>query len=475
MLFNVYVPTSGDVLFKLRFLRALRRAMAAQRDAGRVVVLAGDLNLSRRPEDVPWKERLLHLPTVLGEAAEEGGAAARGGGGAAHAAALPPALAARLRAAGPDVRRVLSELRVVLVPGKMDGNTAMHARKEASWRAFWTHPETGKDVVLGRGYDAEESAQKRWLKLGEIAMEDPGDDTQAAACGGARRGGGGASSSDEDDDDDDGFGGAAAKRARVCRAGDDGAAPLPRTVLLWRADHIQACQLVEVLTKALGMSLSEEEQAAVGGAGDCPAAPAWRAWADALEAEDGMVDSFVAMHPTARGRFTCWEQYTNGRCARRLSRFLPSHHPHRPSPRFLRTSESHPPSNNAGTRTTARASTSSSSTAPSSLRAVRACPTRPCPSAACTVSTRCLSRARRRPPPRAAATGPPPSRAAASWTPSCRCVPPAQNRAEQIRTMQNHARRGRAAAARISRPFLVLPPLLFAHAVCALPLPAPGV
>jgi len=36
-------------------------------------------------------------------------------------------------------------------------------------------------------------------------------------------------------------------------------------------------------------------------------------WLDGLQEIDGMIDSFAKLHPNARGRFTCWNQYQNGR------------------------------------------------------------------------------------------------------------------------------------------------------------------
>ena len=53
---------------KMRFLDALRAAMAAQRAAGREVILAGDLNLVMRDADVFWQARHLvcHALTPIG-------------------------------------------------------------------------------------------------------------------------------------------------------------------------------------------------------------------------------------------------------------------------------------------------------------------------------------------------------------------------------------------------------------------------
>ena len=44
-----------------------------------------------------------------------------------------------------------------------------------------------------------------------------------------------------------------------------------------------------------------------GGAAVC------REWLNALIEQDGMVDSFTELHPSARGRYTCWSQYLNER------------------------------------------------------------------------------------------------------------------------------------------------------------------
>jgi hypothetical protein len=39
------------------------------------------------------------------------------------------------------------------------------------------------------------------------------------------------------------------------------------------------------------------------------------AWLRSVIDEDGMVDTFSALRPHAEGRFTCWDQYKNGRYA----------------------------------------------------------------------------------------------------------------------------------------------------------------
>jgi exodeoxyribonuclease-3 len=55
---SVYVPNGGkDFAAKLRFLEAMERWAAGARDAGRTLVVAGDLNVARTDMDVHPKER----------------------------------------------------------------------------------------------------------------------------------------------------------------------------------------------------------------------------------------------------------------------------------------------------------------------------------------------------------------------------------------------------------------------------------
>jgi exonuclease III len=70
VLFNVYVPcgssNSSQLSTKMKFLRALRRAMQRQRqEMGRAVILVGDLNLSKRRRDVHWKWRSVYINDIL--------------------------------------------------------------------------------------------------------------------------------------------------------------------------------------------------------------------------------------------------------------------------------------------------------------------------------------------------------------------------------------------------------------------------
>lgn len=66
---SVYVPNGGkDFPAKMRFLEALEGFAAAYRDAGRLLVICGDLNVARTERDVHPKER---KPRAIGQLPEE--------------------------------------------------------------------------------------------------------------------------------------------------------------------------------------------------------------------------------------------------------------------------------------------------------------------------------------------------------------------------------------------------------------------
>jgi exodeoxyribonuclease-3 len=69
LLASVYVPNGGkDFAAKMRFLEALDRWAAAAREAGRPLIVCGDLNVARTDQDVHPKER---KPNAIGQRPEE--------------------------------------------------------------------------------------------------------------------------------------------------------------------------------------------------------------------------------------------------------------------------------------------------------------------------------------------------------------------------------------------------------------------
>ena len=71
VLFNVYVPNGGGnsegFVNKMKFLNALRKAMAEQRKEGKAVMLVGDMNAKIDKKDIFWRHRCLNVDEVLKE------------------------------------------------------------------------------------------------------------------------------------------------------------------------------------------------------------------------------------------------------------------------------------------------------------------------------------------------------------------------------------------------------------------------
>ena len=104
VIFNVYAPaSSGQPLsYKMKFLNALRRAMQKQRDQhGKHVILVGDLNISHRPRDVYWADRVLFVNDIRQEVAME-----------IDPASLPP-WKNQLASSWPLIERALATRKVV--------------------------------------------------------------------------------------------------------------------------------------------------------------------------------------------------------------------------------------------------------------------------------------------------------------------------------------------------------------------------
>ena len=73
-LWNVYAPASANGLEKkMKFLRALRKAMQEKRKAsGKPQILVGDLNITHTALDLHWKNRSVHVQDILDEIARKG-------------------------------------------------------------------------------------------------------------------------------------------------------------------------------------------------------------------------------------------------------------------------------------------------------------------------------------------------------------------------------------------------------------------
>lgn len=286
-IFNVYIPYSGmgseRLPFKVRFLRALRRRMQAVRAEGYAVLLLGDLNIQRRLVDVHPDSRRVDVTKVLSDATAAAAAAAPAplvddtDGSeflAAAAAAAPASLAdgaerseylaaaAQLQQHWPAVQALLQSR--VAEPAQI--RTSGNGRTVDRWRLFATPPGGGSRVQLGSPFGSKDEA------MGEV--------------------------------------GSAYRVDEKCVTDEE-----TREVFVARpANSMRADQLQECLTKACNVVWSPQRLAAVvAAAGSASSAAVCREWLNSIIQEDGMVDSFAELEPTAQGRYTCWSQYLNER------------------------------------------------------------------------------------------------------------------------------------------------------------------
>mmetsp|Transcript_29702 Transcript_29702/g.96752 ORF Transcript_29702/g.96752 Transcript_29702/m.96752 type:complete len:637 (+) Transcript_29702:442-2352(+) len=162
VLFNVYVPAAGSgggrAEMKVRFLARLRERIAeVRRETGKAVILVGDLNVSRRKEDVTWNKRIVDAGALLrGELHER-----------REAEGFPEHLAALLRAAHAPFARAMDAAEVVRVPG----GTGKYDRKEDTWKVMAPTADGSGRVQLGKVSESESGAHLRF-GLGEDDMAE---------------------------------------------------------------------------------------------------------------------------------------------------------------------------------------------------------------------------------------------------------------------------------------------------------------
>lgn len=263
VLFNVYVPNGSGgkrLAYKLRWLSALRRAMAVERARGKHVLLAGDLNIALHPRDRCFLNRSLDASRLKQAAALLSDAAATQA--LNQAAAAWPAVCASLRA-----RTVVS----AQTANSRTGETF------SKFRCRTAHTRTGDAIQLSPAETSEVYASASY-EVDGLSVELGGELLLGSTSG------------------------RFPQRGPNCLTG--------------------SC-LKEALTKLSGVTLTEAHLnlAVATGALDplqdpptpLNAAPvSSQAWLRGL-LQDGYVDSLDALHPQRIDRFTCWNQYTNRR------------------------------------------------------------------------------------------------------------------------------------------------------------------
>ena len=253
VLFNVYVPNDGPgsraLPKKMAFLKALRRAMSAERKRGKRVILVGDLNIHRRSQDCTYSSIMLDVPEFL-----------RRNGGS-------PALAAARRALVSDglwsaVQRMLTDDKDIV-----ERDMKVQGRVIKRWRVCVKGPD-GNKAYLGRPFQSKERASG---SCDDYSIKGRYVDDKYT---GSRR---------------------TARPPNEIRV--EQLAECVRIASNQRVDWSQRLQ--QEMALAFGKPISS------------PCCIAWLD-GDIIR-NDKMVDTFSHLWPHALDRFTCWDQYKNRR------------------------------------------------------------------------------------------------------------------------------------------------------------------
>ena len=256
-LFNVYVPNASGP-FKMKFLRALRRAMQEQRSLGKSVILVGDLNISLDSLDIYWKNRIVYVNDILEEAA-----------------AAEPDIASGtddrlLPAWKRDVARHWSQIAAVMESKEVVATTTTNTRTSATYNKFRLA------VTITDPKDANNS-RRVFLGNHEITQDDCLDRYEL--------------SSQHDQDEETG-----------------------ETVQWCEENAVRVEILAELMSKIAGVHWSEELQREIADQhGVAPRCSPTRQWLNAVLHEDDMMDAFRHFYPIEQARFTCWNQNKNRR------------------------------------------------------------------------------------------------------------------------------------------------------------------
>ena len=288
VLFNVYVHSIGEdpdgsrLELKLRFLSTLRERMAELRASGRQVVLAGDLNIAGRGRDVPWPMTRLCLHRIgLANSRTLSAMEDRGGGSASELVEERPA------AAGTAEVEALHRLHGLL------GNAGLAAVREATAQRVGAQRRVAASELKAILSEVSDHVARFAVRVDPETLEgESKEEGGGGGRGGRGRGVGDAQSCE--------FAVQSCESATAPAAAPAAApARAPK-----RCDSPSA-----VTEEALLAALHEVAVAS----GESNSEKRCVHWLESLQSEDGFVDTFAALRPQARGRFTCWDQYTNKR------------------------------------------------------------------------------------------------------------------------------------------------------------------
>jgi exonuclease III len=284
VLFNVYVPCGGgspsQLSTKMKFLRALRRAMQIQRnEKGRAVILVGDLNLSQRRKDIHWKWRSVYINDILQTVHKircQRPKTTNRGGESNNDQLVE------------DEKEVDLEQWMIDVADYWPSIERMLATKTAVLTKT-TNPSTGDTfdkyrVVVEIDDETSTTGRRKKVYLGS-------PETSPEACLGRYNF---AERSYHDDE-------------------------LNQTVIYCEANTVEVDILGELMAKVIGLPSWQNNNETLlrhiansRYAGRNRVSPTSQ-WLQSILVDDGMVDAFAHLYPHAHGRFTCWNQNKNCR------------------------------------------------------------------------------------------------------------------------------------------------------------------
>mmetsp|Transcript_7569 Transcript_7569/g.14005 ORF Transcript_7569/g.14005 Transcript_7569/m.14005 type:complete len:582 (+) Transcript_7569:61-1806(+) len=255
VLFNVYVPNhaGGSRLpFKMRWLHALQAAMRRERSAGKSVILAGDLNMKHRNADSHWTWRRVSV-AKLGEVLPH-----------SNLEGTEQKVVSAILDAWPEICALLraKEHRPIETRNSRNGQTFKR------WGVF-VKTRTGDVVRLGAPIESEEEARNSYVVDG-VGVEDDGTVCVGSSSHGA-------------------------------------------TYMLKRAGELSVAELVESVRKLLGLDVPARVLRWMSDIACGVSTPPIADWLQSVLHGDDMVDTFAEVHQHAQERFTCWDQYRNGR------------------------------------------------------------------------------------------------------------------------------------------------------------------
>lgn len=285
VVFNVYAPAGGGnpMSFKMKFLKALRRAMQGQRSAGKRVILVGDLNISHTKHDDFWASRRLDINSICREVQRASDSSSSNNtndvpGGEKDnqlpewktdiARAWPTIIstlktktAVEVTTTNPRTGDSFQKYRLAVtrqVDDKNDCKNTDHADGNKN-----NHAGTTRQIFLGKHEESPGHCYYYFdFEKDYYIDQDTGE-----------------------------------------------------TILVCEENLIPISTMAELMSKIGGIEWDEQTQRRIAASdGICNPLSPPRRWLDEeIITQDNMIDAFRYFHPNAEGRFTIWDQFRNKR------------------------------------------------------------------------------------------------------------------------------------------------------------------